>query len=91
MRLRAPTLVESTTVVWRSLRFRPLDFLVKMWLLNALARTNFPVPVFLKRLAAARLVFIFGMKNLRHPFLQSSESDLGHKKKKIPTCGFPAS
>src|SRR5262245_17775965 len=32
-----------------------------MWRLKALARTIFPVPVFLKRLAAPRCVFSFGM------------------------------
>src|SRR5215204_4128265 len=32
-----------------------------MWRLNALARTILPVPVFLKRLAAPRCVFSFGM------------------------------
>jgi len=41
------------------LRFRVLE--VKIWLDPAFLYMNFPVPVFLKRLAAARLVFIFGI------------------------------
>jgi len=41
------------------LRFRVLE--VKIWFDPAFLYMNFPVPVFLKRLAAARLVFIFGI------------------------------
>jgi len=40
-----------------------------MWLLKAFARTILPVPVFLNRLAAARLVLILGITN----FLQDSD------------------
>ena len=47
-------------------RFRLVVFLVKMWLACDFLKTNLPVPVRLKRLAAARLVFIFGMKILLH-------------------------
>ena len=36
-------------------------FFVKMWLAYALERANLPPPVRLKRLAAPRLVFIFGI------------------------------
>jgi len=42
-------------------RFRLVVFLVRIWLACDFLKTNFPVPVFLKRLAAARLVLIFGM------------------------------
>ena len=49
----------------RSPRFRLRDLLVRMWRLNALLRMNLPVPVFLKRLAAPRCVFSFGMCRLR--------------------------
>jgi len=41
------------------LRFRVLW--LNRWLDPAFLYMNFPVPVFLKRLAAARLVFIFGI------------------------------
>ena len=37
------------------------DFLVKMWFLKACFLFNFPEAVFLKRLEAPELVFIFGM------------------------------
>jgi hypothetical protein len=42
-------------------RFAFLVLLVRMWRLNALARVNFPVAVFLKRFAAPLFVFIFGI------------------------------
>jgi hypothetical protein len=47
--------------------FRLVVFLVKIWLPCDFLKTNLPVPVRLKRLAAARLVFIFGMKILLKP------------------------
>jgi hypothetical protein len=50
----------------RSERFRLVVFLVRIWLAPDFLKTNFPVPVFLKRLAAARLVLIFGMNFLLH-------------------------
>ena len=46
--------LRGTTVVPRSARLRLRVLLVRMWRLNALARTNLPVPVFLKRFAAPR-------------------------------------
>src|SRR6187401_1276256 len=48
-------------VVPFSLRFRLRSLLVRMCALNALPRLNFPVAVFLKRLAAPRWLFSFGM------------------------------
>src|SRR5262245_66247105 len=51
----------DTTVDWARSRLRPAPFLVRMWLLKALARLNFPEAVFLNRLAAPRWVFSFGM------------------------------
>jgi len=61
MRFKAVTLAESATALWRSRRVLLVGFLVRMWLLKALALTNLPVPVFLKRFAAPRFVFIFGI------------------------------
>lgn len=49
------------TVDFRRFLFLFGLFLVKIWLLYALFLTNLPVPVTLKRFAAALLVFIFGM------------------------------
>ncbi len=46
---------------WRSLRLRLVVFLVSIWLAQDFRYTILPVPVFLKRLAAARFVFIFGI------------------------------
>src|SRR3954471_9731795 len=51
----------DTSVVPFNLRLRLRDLLVRMWALNALPRLNFPVPVFLKRLAAPRWLFSFGI------------------------------
>src|SRR5688500_2680306 len=51
----------ETCLVPRLWRFDLVVLLVRMWRLNALALTIFPVPVFLKRLAAPRCVFSFGM------------------------------
>ena len=42
-------------------RFVLVLLLVRMWLVKAWFPLIFPVPVFLKRLAAPLLVFIFGM------------------------------
>src|SRR5262245_7323526 len=44
---------------WRRRRFRFAVFLVKMWLLKALYRRTFPVPVTLKRFFAPLWLFIF--------------------------------
>ena len=49
-----------TKVAERRRRFLFFDFLVRMWLLFALILLSFPVPLRCKRLAAPRLVFIFG-------------------------------
>jgi hypothetical protein len=48
-------------VPWRSRRFRFEVFFVRMWLLNALNRFTFPVPVIEKRFLAPRWLFIFGI------------------------------
>ena len=53
--------MESTRPDFRRFRFLFADFFVMMWLLNALERRNFPLPVVLKRLAAPRLLFILGI------------------------------
>ena len=42
-------------------RLRLVVFFVRMWLANDFRYTILPFPVFLKRLAAARLVLIFGI------------------------------
>jgi len=52
---------ESNTVDFRKFRFRFVLFLVRIWLEKALFLTIFPEPLVLKRLAAPRLVFIFGI------------------------------
>src|SRR5207253_256180 len=51
----------DTTFVPRLWRFDFVSLLVRMWRLNALARTIFPVPVFLKRFAAPLCVFSLGI------------------------------
>src|SRR5438034_7867794 len=51
----------STTVVPRSPRFRLVDLLLRRCCLNAFPRRNFPFFVRLKRLAAPRCVFSFGI------------------------------
>ncbi len=50
-----------TNVAERRRRFRFVDFLVRMWLLYARILLIFPLPVLRSRLAAPRLVFIFGI------------------------------
>ncbi len=50
-----------TNVAERRRRFLFVDFLVRKWLLPALILLIFPFPVRRKRLAAPRLVFIFGI------------------------------
>ena len=50
-----------TNVAERRRRFLFVDFFVSMWLLYALILLIFPFPVRRKRLAAPRLVFIFGI------------------------------
>src|SRR3954447_15785315 len=51
----------DTSVVPFNLRLRLRALLVRMCALNAFPRLNFPVPVFLKRLAAPRWLFSLGM------------------------------
>ena len=45
----------------RRFLFRFVDFLVKIWEVNALLRRILPEPVALNRLAAPLFVFIFGI------------------------------
>lgn len=52
---------ELTSVSERNRRFRFVVFFVRMWLWYARRRLSFPVPVILNRLAALRLVLIFGI------------------------------
>jgi hypothetical protein len=59
--LIAFVLALSTSPDFLSPRFLLVDFLVRIWLLNALLRLIFPDPVNLKRLAAPLFVFIFGI------------------------------
>ena len=47
----------------RMARFRFADFEVKMCRWNARFRLSLPVPLFLNRFAAPRLVFIFGISD----------------------------
>jgi hypothetical protein len=51
----------ENVVARRRFRFRFDDFFVRIWLLNALFRLTFPVPVKLNRFLAPLWVFIFGM------------------------------
>ena len=51
-----------TIVARRSLRFRLASFFVRMWLLFALKRFSFPVPVSEKRFRAPLCDFIFGIR-----------------------------
>jgi len=54
-------LVLSTSRLFLNDRLRFRDFLVRMWLPWDFEYTIFPEPVFLNRLAAPRLVLIFGI------------------------------
>src|SRR5579871_3806031 len=58
-------LVSCTWVMPRMLRLRLVDFFVRMWRRKALVRLIPPDPCTRKRLAAARLLFILGMAQLR--------------------------
>jgi hypothetical protein len=62
---------ESTIPDFLMLRFLLVVFLVRMWFPKALLLTIFPDPVFLKRFAAPRFVFIFGMSYLpiKHTYI----------------------
>ncbi len=55
------TFVASVIAAFLRFLFLLEDFFVKIWLLYALFLFNCPVPVFLKRFAAALFVFIFGI------------------------------
>ena len=48
-------------LLFRRARFLLVVFFVRMWLACDLEYTIFPVPVVLKRFAAPRFVFIFGI------------------------------
>ncbi len=54
-------LASSRMWLWRKSLLRFRDFLAKIWLPKDLEYFTFPEPVFLNRLAAARLVLIFGI------------------------------
>src|SRR5689334_13671124 len=51
----------ETSTLCASLRLVFVSFDVRMWRIFDWPRLNLPVPVFLKRLAAPRCVFILGM------------------------------
>src|SRR5260221_4150978 len=57
----AGALAASTTALWRKWRFCLRVLQLSWWRAYPLRRTILPDPVFLKRLAAPRLVFSFGM------------------------------
>src|SRR5450432_799794 len=61
MRATRPASSFRTWLGPRRLRLRFVDFLVRIWLLNACPHLNLPDAVFRNRLAAARLVLILGM------------------------------
>jgi hypothetical protein len=58
--------MSGPATIWsrRRDRFRLVDFLVKIWLAWDFLNLYFPDPVFLNRLAAARVVLILGMSLL---------------------------
>src|ERR1700710_1401500 len=60
MPLSVPAKAGETSTDLRSLRFRLVVFLVRMWLCIAWLRITLPVPVTLKRFAAPLCVFCFG-------------------------------
>tara|TARA_B100001179_G_scaffold225757_1_gene205971 strand:- start:790 stop:1086 length:297 start_codon:yes stop_codon:yes gene_type:complete len=62
-RFMRPMSAELTNVADRRRRFLFVDFLLRMWLLYALILLILPLPVRRKRLAAPRLVFIFGISS----------------------------
>src|SRR5262252_6895971 len=64
----------DTSVVPFNFRFRLRSLLVRMCALNALPRLNFPVAVFLKRLAAPRWLFNLGMFLRSFAFLRPLET-----------------
>src|ERR1700704_5534244 len=66
MALTESALVLSTFVIPRRCRLFLVDFLVRMWRLNACERLMLPLPRTRKRFLAPLLVFIFGMTNSLH-------------------------
>src|SRR5687767_13029074 len=61
MRFRRGASASSTTCDPRIWRLLLVVLLVRMWRLNAFPLMNFPVAVFLKRFAAPRWLFNFGI------------------------------
>src|SRR5215813_9614659 len=69
MALTASALVPWTPVEPRRCRLFLVDFLVRMWRLNACERLTEPLPRTRKRFLAPDLVFIFGMMPSFVPYL----------------------
>src|SRR6185437_15315661 len=103
MRATRPASQSRTWLVARRLRFRLVDFLVRMCDLKAWPALNLPVAVLRNRLAAARLVLILGIRNSvcvlglptraatlrsRFPSLPKSACDV---RRGGPVAGHPAS
>ncbi len=61
MRFRDLTIESSMTARLRRFLLRFVDFFVRIWLLPSLLNMNFPDPVLVKRFAAERFVFSFGI------------------------------
>src|SRR5690606_26351916 len=79
MRWTRPASSARTWLGPRRPRLRLVDFLVRMWLLNACPHLNLPDAVLRKRLAAARLVFIFGIAKLLELFFDTGPSGGGNR------------
>src|ERR1700691_4797680 len=62
-RLTKSRLACDTSPFSRITRLRFLDFLVRMWRLNAFWKVIFPVPVTLNRFLALEFVLTFGISN----------------------------
>src|SRR5690348_3500555 len=87
--MRATRLV-SDSCTWlgaRRPRLRLVDFLVRMCDLKACPALNLPVAVLRNRLAAARLVLIFGMLPLRLVFVTGPGGD---PRSHFPSMPLPA-
>src|SRR3546814_7535808 len=69
MRSRRPASSARTWFVCRSLRFRLVGFLVRMWLRLAWPALYLPEAVFRKRLAAPRCVLFLGIAFVLEGFL----------------------
>src|SRR5262245_696982 len=83
----AAVFVWSTPVRRRMWRLRLVVFLVRMWRLYAPARLIEPLPRTLKRLAAPRLDFIFGMTSL--PSLFSYDAGRPPQRGRFNSHGSP--